>query len=312
MVQETQSQEASTSQSRRYTIIKAPSVLGLKPSGVEKLPEALLAMGLAESIRARRVIELRPPPFQPGRDPETGVQNADSIVAWSPKLADAVGTVIRSGEFPVVLGGDCSVLLGSMLALRRRGRYGLLFIDGHADFYQPEAEPCGEAASMELALTTGYGPERLTDWEGRRPLVRPIDVFLFGHRDGEEQKEHGSQLLPSDLRALDLDAIRQLGSEEAARRAVEHLTRGGATGFFIHLDADSLADEIMPAVDYRLPGGLLAEELSQALALAVASEEAVGLEITTYNPSLDEDGAAGRVLADTVAAALGGATPVAR
>ena len=81
--------------------------------------------------------------------------------------------MLAAGEFPLVLGGDCSILLGAMLALKRRGRFGLLFIDGHADFYQPAANPNGEAASMDFAFATGYGPALLTDLEHRGPLVRP-------------------------------------------------------------------------------------------------------------------------------------------
>ena len=83
------------------------------------------------------------------------ILNAGAIAAWTPRprLADAVETLLDAGEIPVVLGGDCTSLLGSMLALRRRGRYGLFFIDGHADFFQPEAEPNGEGASMELAFS---------------------------------------------------------------------------------------------------------------------------------------------------------------
>src|SRR4029079_5072266 len=92
------------------------------------------------------------------------------------RLADAVADVIDRGELPITLGGDCTIVLGSMLALRRRGRYGLLFIDGNADFFQPEAEPHGEGASMDLAFATGYGPTRVTDIEGRAPLVRSEDV----------------------------------------------------------------------------------------------------------------------------------------
>ena len=114
------------------------------------------------------------------------------------QLADAVADVVERDEFPVLLGGDCSILLGSTLALRRRGRYGLLFIDGHADFYQPEANPNGEAASMDLAFATGRGPELLTNLEGLRPLVRDEDVVAFGFRDAQEQREYGSQPLPPD------------------------------------------------------------------------------------------------------------------
>ncbi|WP_225768343.1 arginase family protein [Inquilinus sp. Marseille-Q2685] len=290
---------------RRHAILEAPSTLGLATDGVEGLPDRLLDLGLAERIRARRAGRLTVPPKDPTPDPGTGTLNAEAIAAWSPRLADAVGAVLDSGEFPVVLGGDCTILLGSMLALRRRGRYGLLFIDGNADFFQPEAEPNGEGASMDLAFATGYGPALLTNIEGRAPLVRAEDAVAFAFRDHEDQAEFGSQPLPPELRAYDLHAVRRLGVENAARAAVDHLTRPELDGFFLHLDADCLDDAIMPAVDFRVPGGLSWDELAAALRIALASRKAVGLEVTIYNPRLDRDGSAGRGLADILAAALG-------
>ncbi|MFK4811821.1 arginase family protein [Devosia sp. ZW T5_3] len=290
-----------------YAVLEAPSTLGLATEGVERLAGRLLDLGLAERIHARRAGRLGVPRKDPTPDPETGVLNATAIAAWSSKLADAVEAVLDAGEFPVVLGGDCTILIGSMLALRRRGRYGLLFIDGNADFFQPAAEPNGEGASMDLAFVTGYGPPLLTDIEGRKPLVRPEDAVAFAYRDHKDQEEYGSQPLPAELKALELPAVRAKGIEAAAGEAVDHLTRGELDGFFIHLDADCLDDAIMPAVDFRVPGGLSWDELGAALRIALASGKAVGLEITIYNPRLDEDGSAGRGLADVVAAALGAA-----
>ncbi|MFK4510788.1 arginase family protein [Bradyrhizobium daqingense] len=290
-----------------HAIIEAPSTLGLATDGVERLPEQLLNLGLAERIGARRAGRLLVPPKDPVPDPETGTLNARAIAAWSPKLADALEAVLGAGEFPVVLGGDCTILLGAMLAFRRRGRYGLFFIDGNADFFQPEAEPNGEGASMDLAFATGHGPPLLTDIEGRGPLVRPEDVVAFAYRDHRDQEEYGSQPLPDELKALDLPAVRARGVEAAAREAVDHLTRAELDGFFIHVDADCLDDAIMPAVDFRVPGGLSWDELTTALRIALASGKAVGLEITIYNPHLDKDGSAGRGLADVLAAALGSA-----
>lgn len=289
----------------RYAIVEAPSTLGLATDGVERLPDQLLALGLAERIDARRAGRVAVPPKDPTPDPATGTLNAGAIAAWSPRLADAVEAVLDAGEFPVVLGGDCTILLGSMLALRRRGRYGLLFIDGNADFFQPEAEPNGEGASMDLAFATGYGPALLTDIEGRCPLVRPDDVVAFAYRDHKDQEEYGSQPLPEELKALDLPAIRAKGIEAAAREAVDHLTREELDGFFIHIDADCLDDAIMPAVDFRVPGGLSWDELSAALQIGLSCGKAVGLEITIYNPDLDQDGGAGRGLADLLALTLG-------
>jgi len=293
----------------RYAIVEAPSILGLKPTGVERLPEVLLQHGLADELQARRAGRVAPAtPYDTERDRETLTLNARGIAEYSPRLADAVAEVIGHGEFPILLGGDCSILLGSTLALRRRGRYGLLFIDGHADFYQPEVNPSGEAASMDLAFATGRGPELLTNLEGLRPLVRDEDVVAFGFRDAEEQREYHSQPLPPELLAIDLSEVRRLGAQRAAQRAVEHLTAAerATRGFFIHLDADVVSDDLMPAVDYRIPDGLTWDELRTVLQVALESGHAVGIEIAIYNPALDRNGASGRDLARTLIKALKG------
>jgi len=291
----------------RYAIIEAPSTLGLKPTGVERLPAVLLQHGLADKLRARRAGRVVPAiAYNPERDPQTLMRNAPGIAEYSVRLADAVADVVDRGEFPILLGGDCSIVLGSTLALRRRGRYGLLFIDGHADFYQPEALTSGEAASMDLGFATGRGPELLTNLEGLRPLVRDEDVVAFGFRDAQEQREYGSQPLPPAALALELNEVRRLGAQRAAQRAVEHLTAADKStqGFFIHLDADVVSDALMPAVDYRMADGLSWDELRTVLQTALASGRAVGIEITIYNPALDADGSSGRELARTLLEAL--------
>ena len=291
----------------RYAIIEAPSILGLKPTGVERLPAELLQHGLAEQLHARRAGRVVPAvAYNAERDAQTLMRNAPGIAEYSVRLADAVADVVDRGEFPILLGGDCSIVLGSMLALRRRGRYGLLFIDGHADFYQPEALTSGEAASMDLGFATGRGPELLTNLEGLRPLVRDEDVVAFGFRDAQEQREYGSQPLPPAALALELNEVRRLGAQRAAHRAVEHLTAADKStqGFFIHLDADVVSDASMPAVDYRMADGLSWDELRTVLQTALASGRAVGIEITIYNPALDADGSSGRELARTLLEAL--------
>jgi arginase len=289
----------------RYAIVEAPSILGLKPTGVERLPAVLLEHGLADQLNARRAGRVVPAAaYDAKRDPQTLMLNAPGIAEYSVQLADAVADVIGRGEFPILLGGDCSIVLGSTLALRRRGRYGLLFIDGHADFYQPEALTSGEAASMDLAFATGRGPEVLTNLEGLRPLVRDEDVVAFGFRDAQEQREYGSQPLPRELLALELSEVRSLGAKHAAQRAIEHIAAKPVQGFFIHLDADVVSDALMPAVDYRMADGLSWDELCTVLQTALASGRAVGIEVTIYNPALDPDGASGRALARTLIEAL--------
>ena len=289
----------------RFAVIEAPSVLGLFPGGVERLPEALLAAGLADRLGARHAGRVEPPPYDDRRDPETLLLNPGGIASFSRDLADAVAAVLDAGEFPVVLGGDCSIVLGCLLALRRRDRHGLLFLDGHADFYQPEAEPNGEVASMELALATGRGPAILSDLDGRGPLVRDTDVVVFGRRDGSEAEANGSRRVEdTDIRMVDLDEVRAHGCADRARPSARHLSRPELSGFWMHLDADVLDDDLMPAVDYRIPGGLSWDELAETLNTHVASDRSRGLSVTIFNPDLDPDGTIAGSFVDALVRAL--------
>jgi arginase len=288
-----------------YAIIEAPSILGLFPSGVEQLPDALLAAGFGDRIGARQAGRVSPPSYDSRRDAVTGLLNPSGLRDYSYQLAAATGAVLDGGEIPVVLGGDCSILLGNLLALRRRGRHGLLFIDGHADFYQPDAEPRGEAASMDLALATGRGPRVLADLDGLGPLVRDEDVAHFGRRDAAEAEQAGSQRIEDTaITIVDLATIRQRGAERAAHDALGGLHRPELAGIWVHLDCDAVDDALMPAVDYRLPDGLTWSELETVLRLAIDARRVVGLEITIFNPTLDPDGTIARDLATCLARAL--------
>jgi arginase len=290
----------------RFAVIEAPSILGLFPNGVERLPDALLAAGLADRLDARRAGRVEAPPYDDRRDPETGLLNPQGLARYSVALADAVEPVLAQGECPVVLGGDCSILLGCALATRRRGRAGLLFIDGHADFYQPDAEPFGEAASMDLALVTGRGPAVVADLEGRRPLMREQDVAALARRDGQETEAHGSQRIEDTaIEVIDLASLREAGIEASMERVLRRLRTPEMDGFWIHLDADALDDAVMPAVDYRMPDGLHWSELVTILRAAIASGETLGIDVTIFNPTLDKDGAIARRLVKALGDGLG-------
>jgi arginase len=288
-----------------FAVIDAPSVLGLRPTGVERLPEALKAAGLLTGLNAEYVGRVEPLPYNPRRDPETLILNPDALRVYSLRLAAAVAGVLWQGKFPLVLGGDCSNIIGIMLALRRAGRYGLFFIDGHADFYQPEVEPNGEVASMDLAIVSGRGPAVLTDIDGLKPLVRDEDIVAFGFRDAEQQREYGSQdIRETAIHAFEFDEVRELGAAIAAEQAAGILRRNDVEGFWIHLDADVLDDAVMPAVDYRLAGGLSWDEVSATLRVLMATGQAVGANVGIFNPALDEDGSIARGLVSCLVAGL--------
>jgi arginase len=294
----------------KYAIVEAASALGHVPEhrGVERAPGVLLGFGLADGLEARRAGRVAAEGYSPVRDPETGITNPRALRSYSSVLADAVAEVLDAGEFPIVLGGDCSIVLGAMLALRRRGRYGLLYIDGDADFYQPEANPLdGAAASAsDLAFATGRGPAVVCDLEQRGPLVRDDDVVVFACRDAADRDRRNCQPLPDAMPVIDRDRVRQLGAAAAARDAVAHLTRdhGPDSGFWIHVDADVLDETFMQAVDDPRPNGLSCDELTVALRTAIASGRAVGLQLAIYNPDFDPDGSNGRALATTIHNAL--------
>jgi arginase len=278
----------------QFTIIEAPSILGLRPTGVQHLPKALKAAGLMSELRAEYGGRVSPLSYSSERDKLTLLLNPESIRAFSLQLADAVASVLHKKRFPLVLGGDCSILIGNLLALRRLGIYGLFFIDGHADFYQPQVSPSGEVADMDLAIVSGRGPNVLTNIDGLKPLVRDQDIVVFGYRDAEEAASYGSQdVRDTHMHVFDLQSVRKLGTiAAAASQAIDILANNELLdGFWIHLDADVLDDSIMPAVDYRLGGGGLSfSELSELLKILVASDRAIGIDITIFNPLLDLDG----------------------
>jgi arginase len=293
-------------------VLDAPSVLGLRPPapgrvpGARRLPEALRGNRLVERLQADDAGGVDPPAYSPEIDPATGVRNGAAIPAYSAALADRLVELLRAGTFPLVLGGDCSILLGGMLALRRLGRYGLVSVDGGLDFRHPGnahlVGPVGSVAGEDLAVVTGRGAPQLTDLEGRRPLVAEADVVAMGHRGLDPIAD---EVLATPMTLFDVAELRRLGPAEAAGRAVATLAGRGVAGFWVHVDTDVLDPELMPAVDTPEPGGLTHRELAALLQTLTGSELAVGMQLTIFDPDLDRDGHLAAELTDTVVAGLG-------
>ncbi len=179
---------------RRTVIIDAPSNLGLRPPAPGEVPGC---HGLAAALRARdlpRRIGAHdggavPAPAYDRGDWRLGdgVFHAPQLATYTRRLAERIGTFLDAGDFPVVLGGDCAIQLGASLALRRRGRYGLLAADASADFrHLGNAPAVGAAAGEEVAIATGRGQADLADIDGLRPYLREEDIRYAGIRDGDE------------------------------------------------------------------------------------------------------------------------------
>jgi arginase len=286
---------------KNLVLIKAPSILGLRPSRVEQMPEALEKAGLTASLHIEEVRTVIPPLYNPKRDAKTQLLNPEGLAAYAIKLADSVQTAISEQKFPVVVGGDCSIILGTSLALKRMGEYGLFFMDGHADFYQPEKSTTGEAADMDLALVSGRGPDIVTNVEDRKPFVKDENIVLFGQRDREETLAYGSQqVLDTTIHVFEFENIKKQGVEQSTYTALQLLLEKSISEFWIHIDVDVLDDAIMPAVDYHLPGGLQFEELSSVLNKLLISEKAVGLSLSIFNPTLDPTGELAKKLVECI------------
>ena len=289
-------------------MVDAPSNLGLAPPrpgaqpGCRGLASALRGRGILGRIGAKEGGKIDSPPYSPDVDPATGIRNGGALRAFSMDLAESIESFVRDGSFPVVLGGDCGILVGNMLALRRIGRFGLAFMDGHLDFRHPgNSEIVGAAAGADLALVTGRGPDRIADIDGLGPLVRDGDVVALGEREDypEWRDIHGT-----DIAVWDLGELRALGPAQAALKFVGRMEAGGVDGFWIHLDADVLDDAIMPAVDSRQPGGLSYSELVELLGVLLRHGLAVGMEVTIFDPELDPTGEIADGLTDALVEAF--------
>ncbi|WP_216215795.1 arginase family protein [Amycolatopsis aidingensis] len=288
---------------RELMLLDAPSNLGLRPPadgtvpGCYKAPGALRDNDLLRRLGATEAGVLTPARYHPAWEQGHGVRNAAGIAEYSRRLAARIDRIHGRNGFPVVLGGDCSIVLGAALALRRRGRYGLAYLDGHDDFRHPGIAPtAGSAAAGEcLALATGRGAAELTDLDGLRPYVADSDVVLLGARE-----EESVETAAAGIRGVPSQRIMAAGTAEALALATETLTRPGLDGFWVHVDIDVLDPAIVSAVDSPDPGGLDVDTLVALLRGLLDLPGAVGFELTVFDPDLDPDGSQAAVVAEVI------------
>jgi arginase len=272
-------------------IVDAPIDCSGAQRGEERAPAALRAAGLVERLRARDAGEADARIRDSRRDPDTGVIGAPEVRRASMAIASRVREVmearerLEARERPLVLGGDCTLLLGVFQALPRDT--GLWFIDGHADFYDGESSPTGEAADMDLAILTGHGPPGLL--EGQEPLIDPAAVVLLGHRPAELHPDiarENARLDPA-IHALTAPEVRERGAVRVGADAAALLAGRPA---WLHLDLDVLDEAVLPAISYPQPLGLDWDELVALTRPLVAATNLLGVSLADFNPDRDADG----------------------
>ena len=256
-------------------------------------PAALRDRGVIVRLRATDLGDAAPPPGYAdlGR-PAGRMRNEEDVVRYSRELSERVAAAAREGSFVVMLGGDCSIMLGALLGLRLAicEPAGVVYIDAHADFGTLDESPSGSACSMNLALAVGrmvVGP--LASLVPGQPLVRGERVVHVGRRDDGEPEYGAASLAEFGILDLPQSIIDAQGSDAVAHQALERVSRAPG-GFWVHFDADSLDPELMPAVDCPLPEGLRFETAVALLGRLVSHPAARGLQVTIYDPSIDRTG----------------------
>jgi arginase len=263
--------------------------------GEARSPATLRAAGLLQALqRVADVhdygdIALRQ--TSPQRDPASGIIAPVNLIEMVDAVRSQVTGAVSRGDVPLVIGGECPLLLGCLAAARDAyGRVGLIFVDGHEDAWPPHQSTTGEAADMELGLALGLAPATgLGDMATMLPLVRPDDVVVLGPRDHSELAAANIPSLASIVTFLDDNAI--LATELiATAKALAQQVHAAADRWWFHLDLDVLATESFSAIRYPQPGGLSWSELETVTLAALRTPGLAGWDVTIYNPDLDRDG----------------------
>jgi len=203
--------------------------------------------------------------------------------------------------FPIVLGGDHSISIGSVSGLSQKGRTGLIWIDAHADFNTPETSPSGNIHGMPLAALVGLGDSQLTEIAGPAPKVRPQDVVLIGVRSvdpGERELLRRAGVVVYTMKEVD-----KMGISNIAANAVAQMQ--GLERVHVSFDADVLDPTVAPGVGTPVTGGLSYREAHLLMELLADADVATSLDLVEVNPILDERNRTAQIIVELAASLLG-------
>lgn len=293
-------------------ILGAPLDLGAGRRGVDMGPSALRLAGLNAKLPplGYEIEDLGNVSAAQQESTPSGPVNAKylaHIAKTCEKLAALVEGIMDAQKFPLVLGGDHSIAVGTVsgvaASLHKRGeRMGLIWIDAHADMNTPESSPSGNVHGMPLACCIGHGPRELTHIRDFAPKVEGRNVALIGIRDVDIRERdivRRSGVSPFTMRDID-----ERGLRNVMERAIA-VARDGTAGFHLSLDMDVVDPHEAPGVGTPVRGGMTYREAHLAMEMICDSNSMLSMEVVEVNPVLDEANRTALLGVELIMSALG-------
>ena len=289
-------------------IIGVPIDLGADRRGVDMGPSAIRYAHLQTKLEAlgyivedKGNIEVPIAEMCTINDPK--LKYLDCIVPMSRRAAGAVSTSLQSGHFPLVLGGDHSLSIGSIRGAARIKKLGVIWIDAHADFNTDETTPSGNIHGMPLAALCGFGDVRLSRlWDEVLPVVDPKRVAIVGARDLDPGEK--VNLREAGVMVMGMEQIDRLGMVAAVEKAIERVSRN-ADGIYLSFDMDAMDPRHAPGVGTPVPAGLTQREAHVACELVGETGVLIGMDVVEVNAILDVQNQTGELAVEFVLSALG-------
>jgi arginase len=289
-------------------IIGVPIDLGADRRGVDMGPSAIRYAHLQGKLEAlgytvedKGNIEVPIAEMCTISDPK--LKYIDCIVPMSRRAAGAVATSVQAGHFPLVLGGDHSLSLGSIRGAARHKKLGVIWIDAHADFNTDGTTPSGNIHGMPLAALCGLGDERLTRlWDEPPPVVDPGRVAIIGARDLDPGEK--ANLQQAGVMVMGMEQIDRYGMVTVMEKAIERVSRQ-ADGLYLSFDMDAMDPRHAPGVGTPVPAGLTQREAHLACEMIAETGRLTGMDIVEVNAILDIQNQTGMLAVEFVLSALG-------
>jgi arginase len=291
-------------QANKIALLGSPTSAAAMSLGHEGAPAALRAAGLVDRLTSigYSVSDLGDDPPQVHHpDAESPrARNIPRVLAALEALKPRVEHAVKSGALPVILSGDCSMLLATLAAVRRYFRHvGLIYFDRDADLNTPATTSSGCVDGMVVSHVVGRGAAELVRFWSEPPLVREPDLALFGVARLDPAEEEILHRTP--VRRYLATEIHDRGPAAAAEAAIDGIHAGGHE-FVLHFDVDVIAD--FQATNYVGSGGLPLDEVREALGVFAKQKHLAAVDVAAYNPAKDADGSGARLIVDLLATAL--------